>query len=63
MLIATSVKYAKKGKRFERYGRFLNANKLLDSNHKKVENKELIVKLDKLKEKIEKGIIKYQIKE
>ena len=63
LLIATSVKYAKKGKRFERYGRFLNANKLLDSNHKKVENKELIVKLNKLKEKIEKGIIKYQIKE
>ena len=63
LLIASAVKHAKKGKRFERQGRFVDANKLLLYNLEKIEDEEFLVKVDKLKGKIEKGINKYKLKE
>ncbi len=63
LLIAAAVKHAKKGKRFERYERFTNAEKLYKSYVSRVEGENFKVKLDKVKQKIEKGLIKYQIKE
>jgi hypothetical protein len=63
LLIASAVSHAKKGKRFEKYGRFLGAEKLLKMHFKKIEDEGLKGKINKLKSKIEKGIIKYQIKE
>jgi hypothetical protein len=61
--IASAVKHAKKGKRFERQGRLVDANKLLLYNLEKIEDEEFLFKVDKLKGKIEKGINKYKLKE
>ena len=61
--IATSLKYAKKGKRFERYERFSNAEKLFKRFSGKVNDEHLKEKLAKLERRIKKGLVKYQIKE
>tara|TARA_B100000674_G_scaffold488412_1_gene500508 strand:- start:3387 stop:5072 length:1686 start_codon:yes stop_codon:yes gene_type:complete len=61
--IAASLKYAKKGKRFERYERFTNTQKLFKMQSYKIKDEHLKGKADKLEGKIEKGIIKYKINE
>lgn len=61
--IATSLKYAKKGKRFERYERFTNAQKLFNEQSYKIEDENLKEKIAKLERKIKNGLIKYQINE
>ena len=61
--IATSLKYAKKGKRFERYERFSNAQKLFKRFSGKIKDEHLKEKLTKLERKIKKGLVKYQINE
>ena len=61
--IATSLKYAKKGKRFERYERFSNAEKLFKRFSGKIKDEHLKEKLTKLERKIKKGLVKYQINE
>lgn len=63
LLIAASVKHAKKGKRFERFERFTNAKKFYNEYFVKVESAGAKAKLLKLDKKIEKGLLKYQIKE
>jgi len=61
--IATSIKYAKKGKRFERYERFSNAENLFKRFSGKVNDEHLREKLAKLERRVKKGLVKYQIKE
>ncbi len=63
LMIAASVKHANKGKRFERFERFVAASQLLKVYSLRVENENLKVKLTKLESRINKGLIKYQIKE
>ena len=63
LLIASSIKYAKKGKRFERYERFLNTQKLTQIYSLRVEDENLKEKIEKLDRVINKGLIKYQINE
>ena len=61
LLIASAFKYAKKGKRFERYERFVHTNKLLKLYSFKLKNESLKEKLSNLEGKIKKGLTKYQI--
>ena len=63
LLIATAVKHANKGKRFERFSRFSNAEKLMEKYFYRVESKEVKLKISKLKHKIDKGLFKYKTKE
>lgn len=63
LLIATAAKYAKKGKRFERFDRFSAADKYYEQYVSLVKSEDKISDLKHLKEKIDKGLIKYQIKE
>ena len=63
LLIAASVKHAKKGKRFERFERFNNSKVFYNQYLGRVESAEFKGKLSKLNHKIEKGLLKYQIKE
>lgn len=63
LLIATAVKHANKGKRFERFERFNGAKQLLTAYSPRVEDENVKAKLAKLEAKINKGLIKYQIKE
>jgi outer membrane protein assembly factor BamD len=63
LLIASAFKYAKKGKRFERYERFVQTNKLLKLYSFKLKNESLKEKLFNLEGKIKKGLTKYQINE
>lgn len=63
LLIASSFKYSKKGKRFERYERYDYTLKLLRQHLFKVQDVTLKEKLVKLETKINKGLIKYQINE
>lgn len=61
LLIASAFKYAKKGKRFERYERFDYSNKLITLHSFKLKNESLKEKLSNLEVKIKKGLTKYQI--
>lgn len=63
LLILSSVKHARKGKRFERLARYEYAQKLYNQYVSIVENDKLILKISELKQKIDKRITKYQIKE
>ena len=63
LLILSSVKHARKGKRFERLARYEYAQKLYNQYVSIVEDDKLILKISELKQKIDKRITKYQIKE
>lgn len=63
LLIAASVKHAKKGKRFERFERFNGSQEFYKQHIGRVESVDYKTKLSKLNKKIEKGLFKYQIKE
>lgn len=63
LLIATAVKYAKKGKRFERFSRYKAADKYYKQYSALIKSPEKLSDLSRLQQKIEKGLIKYQIKE
>ena len=63
LLIAASLKYAKKGKRFEKYDRFYSAQKFFKLHYLKVKDVTLKEKLENLEVKIKKGLTKYQINE
>ncbi len=63
LLIESSYKYAKKGKRFERYDRYNHALKFLKQYNFDFENQSYKEKLTKLESKINKGLIKYKVNE
>lgn len=63
LLIATAVKFAKSGKRFERFGRYTAAKKLLSKYEGRLKSDAYKADVQKLRDKINKGLIKYQIKE
>ena len=63
LLIASSLKYAVKGKRFEREERFANAQRLFKLYSSKVEDENFEEKILKIENKINKGLIRYQINE
>lgn len=63
LLILASVKHARKGKRFERLGRYEYAGKLYAQYSNMISDFKINAKLSALKQKIDKGITKYQIKE
>lgn len=63
LLIAAAVKHARKGKRFERLGRYEYAEKVYNQYASMASEVEWTSKITALKLKIDKGITKYQIKE
>jgi outer membrane protein assembly factor BamD len=63
LLILASVKHARKGKRFERLGRYEYAERLYSQYVSIVKDEKMILRISDLKQKIDKRITKYQIKE
>ena len=63
LLIASAIKYSKKGKRFERFERFDYAKKLINQYSSRLDNGFIKNKITKLEIKVNKGLNKYQIKE
>jgi len=63
LMILASVKHARKGKRFERLERYTYAGELYAQYVDGVSNEKTISGLTALKQKIDKGLTKYQIKE
>ena len=63
LLILSSVKHARNGKRFERLARYEYAKRLYSQYAPLVKNEKIILKISVLKQKIDKRITKYQIKE
>jgi len=63
LMILASVKHARDGKRFERLGRYEYAVQLYAQYSGIVSDDVVISKISALKQKIDKGITKYQIKE
>ena len=63
LLILSSVKHARDGKRFERLARYEYAKRLCSQYASIVKNEKIILKISVLEQKIDKRITKYQIKE